>query len=119
MLSNSLGCDLTMWEPQMSAFTQTFRVLRYDTRGHGASDVPPGPYTIEKLGQDVVGMLDQLELEQIDFCGLSMGGMAGMWLGIHAPRRLRRLVLANTAAKLGPPELWNTRIEKVNKGGMA
>ncbi|MEO8509572.1 MAG: 3-oxoadipate enol-lactonase [Betaproteobacteria bacterium] len=119
MLSNSLGTDLGMWEPQMPALTRDFRVLRYDTRGHGLSAVAVGPYSIEDLGRDAVALLDHLALDRVDFCGLSLGGMTGMWLGIHAPQRVRRLVLANTAARIVPPDLWNARIERVNAGGMA
>jgi 3-oxoadipate enol-lactonase len=118
MLSNSLGTDLSMWEPQLPALARRFRVLRYDSRGHGASGVPPGPYTIEHLGRDVIGLLDGLGIDCVHFCGLSMGGMTGMWLGIHTPTRLHRLVLANTAARIGPPDNWNARIENVRAGGM-
>jgi 3-oxoadipate enol-lactonase len=119
VLSNSLGTDLTMWDPQMEALAKEFHVLRYDTRGHGLSGVTPGPYTIDRLGSDVVALLDQLAIERAAFCGLSLGGMIGMWLGIHAPERLSRLVLANTAAQIAPPDLWNARIAKVGAGGMA
>ena len=119
ILSNSLGTDLEMWAPQMAALTSRFRVLRYDTRGHGQSGETPGPTTIEGLSRDVLALADHLHIAHFDFCGLSMGGMTGQWLGIHAPTRLRRLVLANTAARIAPPELWNTRIEKVAAGGMA
>jgi 3-oxoadipate enol-lactonase len=119
VLSNSLGTDLSMWEPQIAALTQRFRVLRYDTRGHGATLVTAGPYVIEQLGRDVVGLLDSLKIRRAHFCGLSLGGMTGMWLGVHAPERLNRLVLANTAAQLGPPGNWDARIEKVQGGGMS
>ncbi|MFO1322894.1 MAG: 3-oxoadipate enol-lactonase [Burkholderiales bacterium] len=119
VLSNSLGADLTMWAPQVDALARTFRVIRYDTRGHGRSGVTPGPYTIGLLGRDVVALLDHLEIGRAHVCGLSLGGMTGMWLGVHAPDRVGRLVLANTAARMAPPDLWNARIEKVNAGGMA
>ena len=119
VLSNSLGTDLDMWEAQMAALTAHCRVLRYDTRGHGQSSVPPGPYTIAQLGRDVVALLDHLALERVDFAGVSMGGMTGMWLGVHVPERIGKLTLANTAARIAPPDLWNARIEKVNAGGMA
>ena len=118
VLSNSLGTDLAMWEPQIAALARTFRVVRYDTRGHGASADTPGPYSIERLGRDVVGLLDGLAIERAHFCGLSLGGMTGMWLGVHAPQRLHRLVLANTTARIGSPENYNARIEKVRAGGM-
>ena len=119
VLSNSLGTDLAMWEPQVDALAQAFRVVRYDTRGHGASTVTPGPYAIERLGRDVVGVMDGLGVGRAHFCGLSLGGITGMWLGIHAPGRLQRLVLANTAALIGPPANWNARIENVRNGGVA
>lgn len=119
MLSNSLGTDLSMWDPQMPAFGQQFRVLRYDTRGHGGSSVTPGPYTAERLGRDAAALLDVLEIRRAHFCGLSLGGVTGMWLGIHAPERIERLVLCNTAAQFGAPDVWNARIEAVRKGGTA
>lgn len=119
VLSHSLGTDHSMWEPQIPAFAQVFRVLRYDSRGHGASAVPPGPYTIGELGQDVLDLYDALGIGQAHFCGLSMGGMVGMWLAANAPERVERLVLCNTAARLGPPQLWDARIEGIRAGGMA
>jgi 3-oxoadipate enol-lactonase len=120
VLSNSLGTDFSMWDPQMVELQRHFRVLRYDTRGHGKSSVTPGDYSIEQLGRDVLGLLDSLGLERVHFCGLSMGGMIGMWLGIYAPDRLHRLVLCNTAARIGTKEIWNARIATVrkDKGGM-
>lgn len=117
LLSNSLGTDLGMWDTQIPALTAHFRVLRYDTRGHGASLVTPGPYAIGQLGADVLALLDALELPRVHFCGLSMGGLIGQWLGIHAGERLGRLVLCNTAAKIASDEVWNTRIDTVLKGG--
>lgn len=118
MLSNSLGTNLDMWEPQLPALSRRLRVLRYDSRGHGLSEVTPGPYDIDRLARDVVGLLDELRIERTDFCGLSLGGMVGMWLGVHAPQRLGRLVLCNTAPRIGSAERWNTRIDAVNKGGV-
>jgi len=118
VLSNSLGTDGGMWDPQMPDFTKRFRVLRYDTRGHGQSAVTPGPYSIDQLARDVIGLLDGLALKRVNFCGLSMGGMVGIWLGANAPERIDKLVLCNTAALIGPPQLWNARIENVRKGGM-
>ena len=119
VLANSLGTDLGMWEPQVAAFSSRFRVLRHDSRGHGQSAVTPGPYTIDRLGQDVVALLDALGIARAHFCGLSKGGMVGMWLGVNAGERVDRLVLANTAAKIGTAELWNARIDAVRQGGMA
>jgi 3-oxoadipate enol-lactonase len=118
VFSNSLGTNFSMWDPQMAELQRHFRILRYDTRGHGQSSVTPGDYTIEQLGHDVLGVLDSLRLDRVYFCGLSMGGMIGMWLGIHAPGRLHRLVLCNTAARIGTKEIWNTRLETVRKNGM-
>ncbi len=118
VLSNSLGTDHTMWEPQLPAFTRFFRVLRYDSRGHGASTVTPGPYSIEGLGRDVMHLYGALGIRRAHFCGLSMGGMVGMWLAAHAPECVDRLVLCNTAARLGPPQLWDARIEAVRASGM-
>jgi 3-oxoadipate enol-lactonase len=118
VLSNSLGATLDMWDPQVVALSRDFRLLRYDTRGHGGSAVPPGPYTIEQLGTDVIGLLDLLGIERADFCGLSMGGATGMWLGAHAPSRLDRLVLCNTTPWLGPPDVLDARIATVRREGM-
>ena len=119
LLSKSLGASLEMWEPQMAVLAGRFRVVRYDSRGHGRSEVTRGPYTIEMLGNDARGLLDALSIPRAHFCGLSMGGMVGMWLGINAPDRVDRLVLANTGAKIGTAELWNARIDAVRKGGTA
>jgi 3-oxoadipate enol-lactonase len=119
VLSNSLGTDLSMWDRQVEALGRSFKVLRYDSRGHGRSLVTPGPYSIEVLARDVVSLLDRLEMARVHFCGLSLGGMVGLWLGAHEPARVDRLVLANTAAHLGPPEVWDARVEAVRRGGMA
>jgi len=118
VLSNSLGTNLTMWDPQISALAKQFRVLRYDTRGHGESAVTPGPYSIAQLGRDVMGLLDALGIERVHFCGLSMGGMIAMWIGTNEPGRVNRLLLCNTAAKIGSLEGWNSRIEMVRGQGM-
>jgi 3-oxoadipate enol-lactonase len=119
VLSNSLGTNLSMWEPQMAALTRRFRVLRYDTRGHGATIVRPGDYGIETLGGDVLRLLDALSITRFSFCGISMGGATAMWLALHAPERIQRVVLASAATKFGTPERWNARIEAVTKGGMS
>jgi len=107
-----------MWDAQVPALEKDFRVLRYDTRGHGQTALTPGPYTIEQLAQDVVGLLDALRLDRVHFCGLSLGGMTGMWLGAHSGKRLNKLVLCNTGARIGTMESWNTRIEQVRSTGM-
>src|SRR5471030_2234315 len=109
VLSNSLGTTLEMWAPQLDAFTAVFRVLRYDTRGHGGSAVLPGAYTLAQLGGDVLALLDALEIQRAHFCGISMGGLTGLWLGAHAPQRLNKLVVSNTAARIGTQEGWQSR----------
>ncbi|KPX29395.1 MULTISPECIES: 3-oxoadipate enol-lactonase [Pseudomonas syringae group] len=119
VFSNSLGTNLHMWDNQVAAFAGHFRVLRYDTRGHGQSLVTGGSYTIEQNGRDVVALLDALQIEKAFFCGLSMGGLIGQWLAINAPQRLHRVVLCNTAAKIGNPDTWNPRIETVLREGQA
>ncbi|WP_042351346.1 3-oxoadipate enol-lactonase [Bacillus massiliigorillae] len=118
VLSHSLGTDLSMWDLQMPEFTKHFRVLRYDMRGHGASEAAPGPYTIEQLALDVVGLLDGLEIERAHFCGISIGGMIGIWLAGHVPERLMKVALCNTAAYKGSPEAYDSRIATVLDGGM-
>jgi 3-oxoadipate enol-lactonase len=118
VFSNSLGANYSMWDHQGREFHKMFRVLRYDTRGHGQSSSTPGPYSIEVLAKDVIALLDALDLDRVHFCGLSMGGMIGMWLGINAPKRLHRLLLCNTGARIGTLEAWNVRIEAVRKNGM-
>jgi 3-oxoadipate enol-lactonase len=118
VFSNSLGTDLTMWEPQATALSKDFSILRYDTRGHGRSAASPGPYSVSQLTDDLVFMLDNLDLDRVHFCGLSMGGMIGMTLATRVPERLRKLVLCNTAPKIGSAEVWNTRIDTVRKSGM-
>lgn len=118
LFSNSLGTNLQMWAPQIDEFTKHFRVLRYDKRGHGQSEVPRGPYTIDQLGRDVVGLLDFLRLNKVYFCGLSIGGTTGMFLGAHAPARFHKMALCNTAPKFGTAVTWNTRIQAVHSGGM-
>jgi 3-oxoadipate enol-lactonase len=119
MLSNSLGCTLAMWEPQMAAFTKHFRVIRYDRRGHGLSDVPPGPYSMALFGTDVLTILDSLGIARTHWCGLSMGGMVGQWLAAHAGDRFARVVLANTACHYADPTNWLNRIAAVRAGGLA
>ncbi len=119
ILSHSIGTDHAMWEPQISDLLRYFQVLRYDTRGHGASDAPGGEYSIEMLGRDVLGLADALGISQFAFCGLSLGGAIGQWVAANAPERVTHLILANTSPQFGPPANWNTRIETVLKNGMA
>jgi 3-oxoadipate enol-lactonase len=119
MLSNSLGTDLAMWAPQVEPFTRHFRLVRYDRRGHGKSGVTPGPYTMDRLGRDALAIMDGLGLAKVNWCGLSMGGMVGQWLGAHAPERIGKLVLANTSSYYAVKDPWNDRIKAVRAGGVA
>jgi 3-oxoadipate enol-lactonase len=119
VLSSSLGADRTMWDDLAGALAGRFRVVTYDHRGHGASPVPEGPSTLADVAGDVVRLLDRLGVERAHFGGLSLGGMVGMWLGVHAPGRVERLVLMCTSAKLGPPEMWADRAATVRAEGTA
>ncbi len=120
VLGGSLGSDVRMWEPQVAPLVERgFRVVRYDTRGHGASPVPPGPYELDDLGADVLALLDELGVARAHLVGLSLGGMTGMWLGVHAPDRIASLVLCCTSAKLGPPSMWAERARTVRAEGTA
>ena len=119
MFSNSLGTTLDMWNSQVAALGEYLCIVRYDTRGHGDSIVSSGAYQISDLAEDAVAIMDALELRQVNFCGLSMGGMIGLWLGMHAPFRINRLVVANSAAQIAPPQLWNDRIATVRANGMS
>ena len=118
VLSNSLGTALEMWDDQAHVLRGRFRLLRYDTRGHGRSPAPPGPYAIEDLGWDVISLLDRLGIEHASFCGLSVGGMTGMWLAAEAAERIERLVLCCTSALLGPKSVWDERIATAREQGM-
>ncbi len=117
VLSNSLGTNLSLWEPQLPVFAQDFRVLRYDSRGHGQTSATPGEYSVELLARDILQLLDALQLDRVHFCGLSIGGMTGMWLAANAQDRLQKLVVCNTAPKIGNPEAWNARIKTVRERG--
>jgi 3-oxoadipate enol-lactonase len=119
LLANALGTDLHMWDAQVPALTNHFRVVRYDSRGSGSSIIGEGPYSIERLGQDAVAILGALGIERVHFLGLSLGGMVGQWLLTHAPERISRAVLANTAAHFPGPDLWNSRINTAREAGMA
>ncbi len=112
MLSNSIATNLHMWDGEVTAFAARFRLLRYDTRGHGASEAPAGAYSLDRLGRDVVELLDHLGIDRVHFCGLSLGGFVGQWLGIYAPERIDRLVLSNTSPYLGPPQPWDELIRR-------
>jgi len=117
VFSNSLGASLDMWAPQVPALSIPFRMLRYDQRGHGDSPVPPGPWDLADLGQDVIDLLDQNEIDRAHFCGLSMGGATGMWLAANAPERIDRLVLLCTSARFGNPQMWTERAAQVRENG--
>jgi 3-oxoadipate enol-lactonase / 4-carboxymuconolactone decarboxylase len=119
VLVHSLGADHGMWDPQMPALLRYFQVLRLDLRGHGASDAPPGDYTIEQLGRDVIAAVDSAKRERFAYCGLSLGGMIGQWLGANHADRITHLVLANTSPRVGAPELFDARRKAVIEGGMA
>ncbi|HWW56281.1 MAG TPA: alpha/beta fold hydrolase [Sphingopyxis sp.] len=110
MLSNSIATDYRMWDGNIDDLTRTHRVLRYDTRGHGRSGAPVGSYSLDRLGRDVLELLDRLQIDRVNFCGLSLGGMIGQWLGVHAPERVDRLILSNTSPYLGPAAQWDALI---------
>jgi len=118
VFSHSIGTDHALWEPQLQDLLSHFQVLRYDARGHGASEAPPGEYSVEQMGRDVLGLVGALNLPQFAFCGLSLGGAVGQWLAMHAPEKLTGLILANTSPRIGTPELWQNRINAVQQGGM-
>jgi 3-oxoadipate enol-lactonase len=119
MLSNSLGTDMDMWLPQLDAFTKHFRVVRFDRRGHGRSGVTDPPYSMELLGRDALAIIDGLGLTKVNWCGLSMGGMEGQWLGANAPDRIDRLVLCNTSSFYPDKQAWADRIAAVRANGTA
>jgi len=118
IFSGSLGTDLTMWQPQADVLKPHFCTLRYDLRGHGRSPVPPGPYSMDDLGSDLLALLDRLGIERASLCGLSIGGMISMWVAAHAPERVDRLVLCSTSAQLGPRESWLERAAIVRADGV-
>lgn len=119
MLSNSLGTNFAMWDPQIPEWSKHFRILRYDSRGHGLSVATDRAFSIATLGEDALAILDHFGIDKAHWCGVSKGGMVGQWLATHARHRLGRVVLANTAAHMGPPSLWNDRIDLVRSRGMA
>ena len=117
VFSNSLGASMEMWTPQIPALSNRFRVLRYDQRGHGDSPVPAAPWDLSDMGHDLLNLLDRNGIERVHFVGLSMGGAAGMWLALHAPERIDRLVLLCTSARFGSAELWSERAAAVREHG--
>ncbi len=118
ILSNSLTTNLNLWDDQVASFAKHFRVLRYDNRGHGGSSSPPGEYSIDDIGNDILSLMNYLQIERANLCGISLGGMVGMWLGIHAGERMHNLAICNTSSDLSPPDLWQDRIDKVKREGM-
>ena len=119
LLINSIGSTRDMWARQIPAFTSAWRVIRYDARGHGASSVPRGPYTLDQLGRDALAILDDVGVAAAHVCGISLGGLTAQWLGLNAADRVERLVLANTAARIGTIESWTDRISLVQRNGMS
>jgi len=118
LFSNSLGTTQELWDPQVARFAASFHVIRYDTRGHGQSGAPPGEYTIGQLGGDAIAVLDALGVSRAHVCGLSLGGLTAMWLGIHFAERIESLTLASTGAMIATPAVWQERIVQVNAGGL-
>jgi 3-oxoadipate enol-lactonase len=116
---NSIATTRELWARQVPRLAKSFRVITYDARGHGFSQVTAGDYTIEQLGRDALAVLDAAGAETAHVCGISLGGITAMWMGVHAPRRVRSLVLANTAARIGSVEMWSERIAFVKQQGMA
>jgi 3-oxoadipate enol-lactonase len=118
VLSNSLGTTQELWERQLPELSQRFRVLTYDHPGHGSSPAPEQPTTVEGLAKVLRGLLDELDLQRVSFCGVSIGGMVGMALALDAPERVERLVLSCTSAFLGPPDQWAERARLVRAEGV-
>ena len=120
IFSNSLGTNLHMWEDNMDVLSHHFNILRYDKRGHGASSIPihQNQISIADLGNDVIALLDYLQLDKVYFCGLSIGGLIGQYLGIHYPNRFHKIIISNTAAKIGSEEGWKTRVKQVTEHGL-
>jgi 3-oxoadipate enol-lactonase len=119
VLSNSLGTDAGLWDQQVAALRGAWRVLRYNQRGHHPQSGAAGDFTLAQLGEDALELLDALGLDRVSWCGISMGGVIGQWLALNAPQRLQRVVLANTAAYLGPPSRWQERMDAVKADGTA
>ena len=118
IFSNSLGTQFSMWQPQLDALKKDFYMICYDTRGHGQSSAPQGPYSIELLGEDVIHLMDHLHIDKANFCGISMGGLTGQWLAINHPERFEHVIVANTAAQIGQEQAWKDRASLVREQGL-
>lgn len=119
VLANSLGSSVRMWDKALPALEERHRVLRFDMRGHGDSEASVGPLRIEQLGHDVLRLMDEVKADRASICGVSLGGLVGLWLGIHAGNRVDRLILANTAARIGTRQMWEQRIATVRSAGIS
>jgi 3-oxoadipate enol-lactonase len=117
-LPSSLGTSTDLWTENVEYWGERFRILCFDQRGHGSSEAPPGPYSLDDLGRDFIGLLDELELERVTLCGLSLGGATAMWVAAEAPERIDRLILACTSARFGEPTQWLERAEIVRRAGL-
>jgi 3-oxoadipate enol-lactonase len=118
LMMHSIGCDLTLWDPQIAALAGQFRIVRFDARGHGGSDVPKGDYTLGRLAQDGLTVLDAVGVDSAYLCGLSLGGVTAQWLALHAAARVKGIVIANTAARIGTAEAWQARGDMAVVDGM-
>ena len=118
LLLDALGTTIDLWTPQIDRLASAFRVIRYDTRGHGASEAPAGPYALDRLGRDALAVLDAAGVPRAHVCGVSLGGQTALWLGLHAPERVSGLVAANTGARIGTTALWDQRIRDAGARGM-
>lgn len=118
IFSNSLGTNYTLWQPQIEALQHQFYLIGYDTRGHGQSSIPLHSYSIDELGQDVVALLNHLNIKKANFCGISMGGLTGQWLAVHRPEHFNKIIVSNTAAKIGNATAWRERADKVRQDGL-
>ena len=119
VFSNSLGTNFSMWEKQREEISKYFNIMFYDTRGHGKSEVTEGDYSAELLGNDILQLTEFLGIKEFYFCGISMGGLIGQWLALNADGRLKKLIISNTAAKIGTAEGWNSRIKSVSENGLS
>ena len=118
VLSHSMGANREFWDPQVEALSEKFHLLLYDHRGHGASESPPQPWTMDDFGEDLVRLLDTLDLDTVHFCGLSLGGMVGIWFAQNAPDRLDQLIIANTTAYTKDPSILQNRLKQIQQQGM-